>query len=530
MSTASNPPAQDTVTHPAPIQRGIPCISYSSGRRPAITRLLIAALLLAAPAFAADPTPDDARAMKRFVDALVIMQDRSADPIDLDQAFYGGAVPGLLRHLDPHSSFFDPGQFEQLNQMQRSTSKGFGTVVSILPGRVMVLQTLPNTPSSRGGMMPGDEIRGVNNYRLDRLEPDQIVELLTESRQKPVLLVVRHPGALRLEELRLVPEQMQSPSVDRIFEMKPGIGYIRVSAFEGSTGRDIRAAIEKLGGQNLKGLVLDLRNNPGGLVTSAFEAASLFLKPGQVILTAKGRNVPETIERVAPNNTPYTFPVSVIVNGKTASASEILTGALQDHDRAAVVGEPTFGKGLVQSVYPLAEKTGLALTTALYYTASGRSIQKPFREEGFELGETAAHPNEQANFKTDKGRPIVGGGGIVPDVVVHPEGLTQFRAALEASASFTTFAVEYIRDHKITDGWEVTQETIDQFQIWLGERQIQPGMREWLRDRDYIESKLKEDIYTLTLGVEKGDEIVAQRDPQVRQALDSVLNPPAFLQ
>jgi carboxyl-terminal processing protease len=498
-----------------------------------LTTCLVAALLLsgvACPSFAADPSAEDARAMKRFVDALVIMQDNSSDPIDMDGAFYGGAVPGLLRHLDPHSSFFDPGQFEQLNQMQRSTSKGFGTVVSILPGRVLVLQTLPNTPSSRAGMMPGDEIRGVNNYHLDRLEPEQIIELLTESRQKPVLLVVRHPGALRLEELRLVPEQMQSPSVDRVFELRPGIGYIRVGAFEGSTGRDIRAAIEKLGGRELKGLVLDLRNNPGGLVTSALETAALFLKPGQVILSAKGRNVPETLERVPADNVPYTFPVSVIVNGKTASASEIVTGALQDHDRAAVTGEPSFGKGLVQSVYPLAEKTGLALTTALYYTASGRSIQKPFHEEGFELGETAAHPNEQANFRTDNGRPITGGGGIVPDAVVLPESLTPFRSALEASASFTTFAAEYLRDHKVADGWEVSPEVLGQFQLWLGERQIQPGLREWLAERDYIASRLKEDLYNLALGVAKGDEVQAQRDPQVRQALEFVVNPPAFLQ
>jgi carboxyl-terminal processing protease len=491
--------------------------------------LVVSLIPFALPAFAADTTTEAAGTMKRFIDALVIAQDNSADPIDLDQAFYGGAIPGLLRHLDPHSSFFDPGQFEQLNQMQHSTSKGFGTVVSILPGRVMVLQVLPNTPSAKAGMMPGDEIRGVNNYRLDRLEPDQIIELLTESRQKPVVLVLRHPDALRFEETRLVPETMQAPSVERVFELQPGIGYVRVSAFEGTTGHDIRTAIEKLGGQNLKGLVLDFRNNPGGLVTAALETAALFLKPGQVILSAKGRNVPETTERVPAGNVPYTFPVAIIVNGKTASASEIVTGALQDHDRATVIGEPTFGKGLVQSVYPLAEKTGLALTTALYYTASGRSIQKPFREEGFELGETAAHPNEQQDFKTDNGRPILGGGGITPDIVAHPESFTQFRAALEASGSYTTFAAEYIRDHKIADGWEVPQAMLDQFQIWLGDRQIQPSLREWLAERDYIASRLKEDVYDLTLGVARGDEIQAQRDPPIQQALQSVLMPPAFL-
>ena len=496
------------------------------------SRLAIALALCAVfsvRAFAADPAENDESEMKRFIDALVIMQNNDANPVDVDQAFYGGAIPGLLRHLDPHSSFFDPGQFEQLSQMQRSTSKGFGTVVSILPGRVLVLQTLPNTPSSRAGMMPGDEIRGVNNYRLDALEPDQIIQLLTESRQKPVALVVRHPGEMRFVELRLVPEEMQAPSVDRTFTLQPGIGYIRVTAFEGTTGHDIRAAIDKLGGQNLKGLVLDLRDNPGGAVTAALQTAALFLKPGQVILSAKGRNVPETIERVPDGNVPYSFPLAILVNGKTASASEIVTGAMQDHDRAAVIGEQTFGKGLVQSVYPLAEKTGLALTTALYYTASGRSIQKPFKEEGFELGETAAHPNEQKEFKTDNGRTILGGGGITPDFVVQPALLTQIEGVLENSGAFTTFSAEYVKDHKIEDGWQVPQDMLDQFQIWLGQRGFTPTLREWLDIRDFVSLRLKEDVYSIVFGVAKGDEVGVQRDPQVQKALDCVVNPPAFL-
>ncbi|HVV43660.1 MAG TPA: S41 family peptidase, partial [Bryobacteraceae bacterium] len=273
----------------------------------------------------------------------------------------------------------------------------------------------------------------------------------------------------------------------------------------------------------------DLRNNPGGLVGSALETAALFLKPGQVILSVKGRNVAETTERVPADNVPYVFPLSILVNGKTASAAEIVTAAMQDHDRATVLGEPTFGKGLVQSVYPLAEKTGLALTTALYYTASGRSIQKPFREEGFALGETAAHPNEQTEFKTDNGRPIPGGGGIVPDIPVSPPDLTRFQAALEASGSFTSFALEYVNDHKVTDGWNVPQEMLSQFQVWLGERQIQPSLSEWLGQRDFIASRLKEEVYTVALGVDKGDEVQAQRDPEVRRAVNSVLNPPAFL-
>jgi carboxyl-terminal processing protease len=478
-----------------------------------------------------DPKDDDAPLMKKFVDAYKILEQNSADPFDPDKAFYEGAIPGLLRHLDPHSVFFDPGQFQQLQQMESSTQKGFGTVVSVLPGRVVVLQTLPNTPADRSGMSPGDEILAVNNYRLDRLDADQIIGLLNESKQKPAQLVVRRPGNARLLELQLVPENMKLSSVERVFELKPGIGYIRVSAFEEKTAREIREGVERLGGRDLKGLVLDLRNNPGGLMTAALETASFFLKPGQVILSAKGRNVAETIERVPEDNKPWTFPVAVIVNGKTASASEIVSGALQDHDRATIVGEPSFGKGLVQSVFPLSQSTGLALTTALYYIPSGRSIQKTFSSqrafgaEGFALGATATHPNERTDFKTDRGRPVPGGGGIVPDIEIGNALLTRFRAVLEESGSFTSFATEFLRDHKIAVGWDVTGDVLDKFQTWLSERNIQPSLREWSENRDFIQWRLKTELYNLALGVERGDEIEAQSDPQIQKALEAVLKP-----
>src|SRR5580700_7382274 len=185
-----------------------------------------------------DPKDDDAPLMKKFVDAYKILEQNTADPFDTDKAFYEGAIPGLLRHLDPHSVFFDPGQYQQLQQMESSTQKGFGTVVSVLPGRVVVLQTLPNTPSEKSGMSPGDEILAVNNYRLDRLDEDQIIELLSESKQKPAQLVVRRPGNARLLDLQLTPETMKTTSVERVFELQPGIGYIRVSAFEQSTARE----------------------------------------------------------------------------------------------------------------------------------------------------------------------------------------------------------------------------------------------------------------------------------------------------
>ena len=223
--------------------------------------------------------------------------------------------------------------------------------------------------------------------------------------------------------------------MDRAFFLGAGIGYIRVTSFDEKTGQQIKAAIEKLGGDRLAALVLDLRNNPGGVLTAAMQTCSLFLKPGMKIVTVRGRHVPETTETVPSIATPYGFKLAILVNEKSASASEIVSGAMQDHDRATILGVPSFGKGLVQSVFPLTQDTGLALTTALYYTPSGRSIQKPLDAARFELGGTTAHPNEQSEFRTDKGRKVTGGGGIQPDIVVYPPATNRLRTVLDASAS-----------------------------------------------------------------------------------------------
>jgi carboxyl-terminal processing protease len=389
-----------------------------------------------------------------------------------------------------------------------------------VPGRVVILQTMPGTPSAKSGLMPGDEIVAINNYIIARLDIEQLSELLGQSRQHPAQLDVMRPGSGRIMRLTLTPEEMQSSSVERAFLMGPGIGYLHVTSFDENTSKDIKAAIDKLGGEKLASLVLDLRGNPGGVVTAALETASLFLQPGQTVFTIRGRNVPEKAEKVPATAKPYPCKVVVLVNEKTASASEIVSGALQDHDRATIIGEVSYGKGLVQSVYPLSEGAGLALTTALYYTPSGRSIQKPLDMNRFELGATTAHPNAKSEFHTDKGRTVTGGGGIRPDFVVHPEPLTRLHMALMASGSFTTFATQYLRAHKIDQNFEVTPAVIDEFVAYAATIGIQPGPAEWASQGDYLRNRIKTEIFNQAFGVERGDQVELQRDPLILKALE----------
>ena len=477
---------------------------------------LVAAALLCVTARAADDRADSlVPEVKKLIDIYSIAESEAADPVDPSAAFYQGAIPGMLRTLDPHSNFFDPEQFLQLQQLERSEQKGFGSIVSVLPGRVIVLQTLPGTPSAKAGLSGGDEIVAINGIPLARLEFDQLIGLLTEARQHEVALDVFKPGSARPERISMSPELVDTPSVDRGFMIAPGVAYVRITEFEDPTGKLLQQAIEKLGGAELKGLVLDLRNNPGGAVKAAMEAAALFLKPDQLVFSIRGRKAEAEDVRVPKLARPYSFPVTVLVNGKTASASEILTGALQDHDRAIVLGEPSYGKGLVQQVYSLSGGAGLALTTAFYFTPSGRSIQKPLGSG--QLG--GATVMAQGPFKTDAGREVRGGGGIQPDEMVFPEAQTRLRVALDASGVMTSFAGEYVRGHEIAANFEATPELLDDFKVYCSTHEIQPSVGEWSVDRDWIRSRLTQELVNLKFGVAKGDEIEMRHDPVVRRAL-----------
>ncbi len=505
---------------------------FQATRKGLLSALLLSCTLCAQQAPApqnSDPAKDLGPYLRKFAEVFSTVQSEAAEPQGPEKLIYSGAIPSMLRQLDPHTQFFDPGQFEQLKQMEDSEQKGFGSIVSVLPGQVIFLQTLPGTPSNKAGIQAGDELLAVNNIAIRSLEAEQIIELLTEARRQKVSIYIRRQGSPHLLQFTLTPELVDQPSVDRAFMLKPGIGYVRVSSWDVQTAKQLHDAVQKLGGDSVKGLVLDLRNNPGGLVKAALDAASMFLRPGQRILTARGRTSEVEAVDVPPKATPYQFSIAVLINEKTASASEILAGALQDHDRAVIVGDPSYGKGLVQSVMPLSGGTGLAITTAFYYTPSGRSIQKPLQNSALSETFNAKPQTERPKYKTDGGRAVTGGGGIQPDVIVSPAPLTRLETVLDASGAITSFATEYLSKHSpLPDWFAVTPEIIDDFKVFLSSRRIQPGVGEWANERTWITNRLKEEVITQARGVAEGDEIQAENDPQVQAALKA-LGDPALL-
>lgn len=477
-----------------------------------------------------DPDKDLTPQLHKFIEVFSAVEAQSADKPSPDKMIYEGAIPSMLRQLDPHTQFFEPSQFEQLKNMEHSEQKGFGSIVSVLPGQVIFLQIFPGTPTSKAGIQPGDELVAINNIGISSLEPEQIIELLTEARQQKITVYIRRQGDAKLLPIILTPALVDTPSVDRVYTLAPGIGYIRIASWDVVTYKQLKDALDKLDAPSLQGLVLDLRNNPGGIVKASLDAAALFLKPGERILTAKSRTGVVESADVPKNAKPLQCKLAVIVNGKTASASEIFSGALQDHDRAVIVGETSYGKGLVQSVMPLSDGAGLAITTAFYYTPSGRSIQHPLKDSALSQTFGGIPQSSLPTYKTDNGRIVTGGGGIHPDIRVDPAGHTPLETVIDASGAATSFASEYIASHSpIPNDFAITPAIADDFKVYLASRRIQPTVGEWSQERNWISQRLLEEIVTQVKGVAAGDELAARRDPQTQAALHSLQNGTALL-
>ena len=470
-------------------------------------------LLLAAIGSAAT-LPDEMAPLEqqltRFLEVFRLLDENLADSIDPAAALYGGALPAMLRTLDPHSAFLDPYQFESLREMQRSTEKGFGSVVNLLPGRVIVLQTLPDSPSARAGIAPGDEILVLNGQPLAYMPIEQLVAVLGNARQDRAELMVKRPHFTKLIEMTLIPAEMADPSVSRQFLIEPGLAYVKILNFEAETAKELREALEALGGEKLEGLVLDLRGNPGGIIESAVQVAAFFLEPGDRLLWVDGRGGPREELQVPPGFQPYRFPIRVLIDERTASAAEIVAGALQDHQRARVLGLRSFGKGLVQSVFELSGGTALALTTAFYQTPEGRTIQRSLGACGeFQLAAcVGAEPGPEQR------------GGIEPDLIAGPRPLSAFEQAMLASNSFLEFVRDYVANRSgFDEAFEADNPMLDDFQGFLSERHIRPSIAEWSSTLRFIRSMLKQEVLNLTLGVAAGDEVEIRRDPAVQTAI-----------
>lgn len=499
----------------------------------AVARLLLV-LLLAIPAGAAE-LPDDevTRQSLRFTQIYGLLEDHFVEPLEPDAAIFDGAIRGMLRTLDPFSAFFDPEQFENLQQFARGRVRGFGSILFVQAGKILVLQTAEGSPARRAGLGPGDEIVSVNGQRVDRLDLESLIRLLQQARQQRVRLGVIRPGKILPEDFELNPANVATPTVDKAFLLEPGVAYLHITSFDQKTAHEVAQALANLGAEKLQGVLLDLRDNYGGVLDSAVELAGLFLPSDLPVLTMRGRATPPRTYRTQAASVQFDLPLVVLVNGNTASAAEVLAAALQEHDRALIAGEPTFGKGVVESVAPLSEKTGLALTTAQYFTPSGRSIQRPLPGTQLETPEAGVGA-AGGEFHTSAGRPLSAGGGIAPDVLLEPRRLNPWLSFLQQRGLFISFASDYLtRYGRVPQTFQPDETTLEQFRAYLGRQRILAPNEYWEESRDFLKLRIRAELLNLIYGLEAGEEVETRGDPQVVAAaallpkVNALLRPPA---
>src|SRR3954468_11303959 len=358
-----------------------------------------------------------------FTTALNQIDTKYVEKVDSDRLVYG-AINGMLSTLDPHSSFMDPKAYAALRERQEGHYYGLGISISVIDGDITVSALFEGSPAYKKGIRRGDVIAKINGEDAKGWTSEQAVLKLRGARGTPVTVSIRRAGYEKLLDVEVVRDEINIPSVPAAFMLSSDIGYIQLRDFSETTDRELGAALKDLTGKGMKRLLLDIRENPGGPLDQAIKVSNRFLPKGAMIVSTHGRIPNSDQDYRAVDNSDYTnLPVVMLANRKSASASEIVTGALQDHDRVVVVGETTWGKALVQSIYRLSEGAGLALTTAHYFTPSGRLIQRPWDEtfdeylsyRSREQDPNKVHPASDLKYSLKLGRKVYSGGGIEPD-------------------------------------------------------------------------------------------------------------------
>jgi carboxyl-terminal processing protease len=488
------------------------------------------------PVVAAAAEPAVGQNVNRIARVYALVEENAATALDPDEAIYRGMIPGMLRTLDPHSIFFDPKDFQALREEQTERYSGVGMSVGLRGDQTVVSAPFPGSPAYRAGIRPGDAIVMVNGQSCTGMNTSAVVDLLKGPRNTQVTMGVEREEAngapVRLS-FTLTREDITRKTVHDAFWLRPGIAYLHILSFGDFTGREVEDNLKRLGEDRIEGLILDLRDNPGGLLNQAVDVAGHFLDKGQSIVSQHGRASRERVYTAERGGRDRRYPIVVLVNQYSASAAEIVSGALQDHDRAWILGETTFGKGLVQTIFQLPGHTALALTTAHFYTPSGRLIQRDYSDESlydYYFHEGKATPNANDRRTTDGGRAVYGGNGIAPDQKYDPPRRDRLELALDRLGLFS-FTRAYFAAHpaKLPQGWLPGNDLIEELHDYLLAHGYQFSEAEFTRDHDWIKRNLAREMYIWAFNVDESDRIFAMTDPEVAQALDALPQASALL-
>ncbi len=495
------------------------------------------------------------RIEKDFDEAVRVIQENYVEGKKLDyNSVFKSSIIGMLRSLDPHSNYYDRDEYDELKTDQRSEYFGIGaSIQNYIVGEhadTFVTATFPNSPALRAGLRFGDRILAVNGLKMTGKSSLEVRDKIRGPRGSLVKITVERAADRRTQTVEITRDVVPQPSIPDAYLLKSGVGYVDMTrGFNYSTTEELQDALGVLHSRGATSLVLDLRNNPGGFLDQAIHVAEVFLPFGQVILTQKGRNGLRDHTFQSTNRSPDPIPLVILVNENTASASEIVAGAMQDHDRALIVGQTSFGKGLVQSIIPLDYGSGLTLTSAKYYTPSGRLIQRDYADSGLydyythggsrRLDQTADDSRPVGpEKKTDTGRKVYGGGGIAPDESVKARAVTVAqRRLLSPLFAFTrelvnnrvpgvigyTVPGSINFEHQLQPvDFAITDGVLKAFKDYVTAEPTFKGLAPLIYpNRQFVEQQLRFDIVTAAYGRVMADRVfITTDDQQVARAID----------
>jgi carboxyl-terminal processing protease len=477
--------------------------------------------------------------VKSFTHVLSVVERNYAEPVDTDKVIYDGAIPGMLRVLDPHSNFFDPKQYALFKEEQQGKYYGVGMTVQQRENQTVVLAPFVGSPAYKAGIRPGDIILKVDGKSCDGLTTTEVADMLKGAKGTVVHISLGREGWEKPIEVTVTRDEIPRPGVEYFTMVKPGIGYVRVSTFNETTDSDLSEALRQLDVSKLDGLIIDLRNNGGGLLNQAVGMADMFLDKNEIVVSHRGRASQERRYYAVRGNQGIEVPVIVLINGQSASASEIVSGAIQDHDRGLIVGEVSFGKGLVQTQFPLSEDTALLLTTARYYTPSGRLIQRDYKNVSLYDYHYNPQPPTKPEVKlTDSGRQVFGGGGITPDDIVaapKPDDFQQmlyrrgvFYSQQQGVGDFTRYYLGEKPD--ITKDFVVNDAVVTDFRKYLDKQKIKYTDADIQANIVWLKWQIKREVFTSYFGLNDGYKVELQDDVQLEKAVDLIPQAKALYQ
>ena len=468
-----------------------------------------------------------------YVEVLHKVQQNYVDKVE-PARLVDGSLKGMLRDLDPYSQYLDEKSWRNLQNVTHGRFGGIGVVVGVRANYPTVISPVEGTPAWEAGLRAGDAIVAIDGVSSAGLSVEEAADRLRGPEGTKVRVTYRREGEEESHTATLVRREIVTRSVPYAFEIADGVGYLRLANFSETSGVEVRRALERLRAAGAHGFVLDLRSNPGGLLDQAVDVAERFVPEKSLVVYTKGRAKGQDNRYYATEARPdVRSPLVVLVDPGSASAAEIVAGALQDLDRALIVGETTFGKGSVQSVYPLrGDRAALKLTTALYYTPSGRSIHRPHgqaadgdedeeedddaRDE--ESAPAASDTTPRPRFHTRGGRTVYGGGGITPDLVIHADTLTGALGRIETEGLTFRFANRWINRHPASDPARV-QVPWSEFVRFLRDEKVSLSDVELARQRAGIERALRREVARRTLGDSAAVRVALEDDPVLARAV-----------